>query len=128
MQRLRGSPRRRTGRRSAARQGSAGCFVSCDSPRVTLVYRTDAPPAEACEEARQAVESEIGPTIDDPDLAGWCGWSTAVPEVDDRAFVMAGADDATALRRDLGGGDWRTLVPPAGTGTIVWVEFDSGLD
>ena len=25
-----------------------------------------------------------------PRPRGWCGWSTAVPEVDDRAFVMAG--------------------------------------
>src|SRR5437899_2615221 len=55
-----------------AQEGSGACVISCDSPRVTLVYRTSAKPLDACDEARAAVAAQIGPAPFDAN--GWCGW------------------------------------------------------
>lgn len=109
-----------------AKQGSGGCFISCDSPRVTIVYRTTANAKAGCEQIRAAVERQVGPVTTQP-YWGWCGWRAHASAVGGRAFVTAGAEPASVLRGEFAP-FWTRRIPPTGNGTLVWVEFNSGLD
>jgi hypothetical protein len=106
-----------------AQEGSQACIVSCDSPRVTLVYRTTAGPLDACDEARAAIDAQIGPAP--IDARGGCGWQAHIPS-GGRAYVVAGAEPASELRGVAP--SWTAKIPPTGDGTLVWLEFNSGLD
>jgi hypothetical protein len=113
-------------------QGSGDCFISCDSPRVTVVYRTSSTSEVACDELRSAVALQIGsvaadssPPSDEP--SPWCAWRARAASVGDRAYVFGGAETANALRGEFAP-RWTDKLLPTGTDMIVWIEFNSGLD
>ena len=90
---------------------------------MTLVYRTPADPLRACDQARAAVSAQVGPAPINAN--GWCGWNAHIPS-GGRAYVVAGAEQASDLRTF--GPSWTERIAPTGGGTLVWVEFNSGLD
>lgn len=106
-------------------EGSGGCIISCDSPRVTLVYRTTSNASVACNQARAAVVEQVGRTPSDP-YSAWCGWQAHIPS-SHRAYVTAGAEFVSALQ-GRSAPSWTRKIRPNGDGTLVWVEFNSGLD
>jgi hypothetical protein len=76
------------------------CIVSCPHPRITRVYRTDAPPREACDVIKAQVERRIAP----PRRQTWdsgCGWRARLEDVGSRADVGAFTETAAGLRAEL---------------------------
>jgi hypothetical protein len=105
-----------------AQEGSGACFISCDSPRITAVYRTTDPPGDACSSVRRAVEAQVGPAPSDQ-YDAWCGWRAPIPS---GGHVVAGAQLASVLRGPYSP-SWTTKFAPTGDGTLVWVVFSSNL-
>ncbi len=127
-------------------EGSQGCFISCDSPRVTLVYRTNDEFVVACTRLRVSVERQVGPATvttsqlptdssaqvgptttsiaQTPEPEIWCPWRARAPGLGGRGYVVGGAGrlDATIGPR------WTDKLRPSGSGIYAWIEFNSGLD
>jgi hypothetical protein len=111
----------------SVREGTAFCPISCNEPRITIVYRTSLSPEEACVQLRETIDHAVGRTTNREYLA-WCGYEAAVSSVGERATVRAGAEPA----RDLVGGigpSWKTKIAVSKTDeSVAWVELSSGLD
>jgi hypothetical protein len=106
--------------------GSYACWMSCDSPTITIVYRTTATVRSGCDQALVAVAAQVGRAKADP-LATGCGWQAHAPPGGGPAFVTGGAQSPSGL----GGPNappWTHKIPPTGNGTLVWVQFAAGSD
>jgi len=105
-------------------EGSQWCIVSCDAPAVTTIYRTTDSPSAACDDARAALAREDR-TAAVPAGVG-CGWRVPARRVGKDAYdISDAASPQDVERRRL---PWTRKVEPLGAGTIVWVEFRSGID
>lgn len=111
----------------SVREGTAFCPISCDEPRITIVYRTSLSPDQACAQLRKTIDESVGPTTNREYLT-WCGYEAALPSVADEAFALGGAEPAGDLLAGVGP-SWKTKITvPKTNETIAWVQFSSGLD
>lgn len=100
------------------------CFISCFHPGVTKVYRTSAPPPEACAVARAQVSREVA-SAEHTSYDSNCGWRAPIASVGSRATVGAGAQTASVLRA-WRSPPWPGRIDATAGGTYVWVYFSGG--
>jgi hypothetical protein len=107
-------------------EGSQWCIVPawCDAPAVTVIYRTNASRSDACDAARVALTREDRAAA--LSVRDGCGWRVPARRVGKHAADVA--DAATPRELDRRHLSWTRKLRPRGDGTIVWVEFRSGID
>lgn len=108
--------------------GSNLCFVSCDEPRIYIVYEVPGTPTEACSLALEVAEQQLQRRATRPSYLTWCGWQVALAP-SSQATLSAGARISTDLIRNPNGVPWQTPIPlPTSDVTILWLKFNSGID
>ena len=114
-------------------EGSAGCFISCDSPRVTVVFRTAETAKKACATLREKADL-LANTVDQGGFGsaagGSCPWEAKLAKVrlfDGRPRMFAYVDSAKTWQGPPGLGQSDRL-PPKTPGNVVSIVFSSGLD
>lgn len=112
------------GRRS---EGSWLCFISCDEPRVRIVYRTDENSSAACTSLRDALMRESD-DLSDLNLGWDCSYTGPLNDGGSRATVGGSVLEVSSARSDPSLNPWVKGLIRDEEGYVAVVVFNSGLD
>jgi hypothetical protein len=113
----------------SSEEGSHWCIISCDEPRKYLIYKVTGTPIEACNLALELAEQQLQRRATRPAYLTWCGWQIDLEPSSLGATLRAGARMSEDLIRHPNEVPWQMAIPlPPGDVTILWLEFNSGID
>lgn len=116
-------------------EGSESCFISCDEPRITLIFVTDLDDGEAC----RWLESQVREIAEDvhpwdphrliPAPGAACHWQGKLPEAGDDATLSASIEPGASLLSSPYRSGYRGQPPAVmPTDRVAYFLFNSGID